>query len=180
MTTELDESPYYYAGGKKVPLMPADNMVAVRSDEIDDKLSTMEEAEEIKSASVELRAGVSIVDQRDITESAAKVLKDNDVARPVFEIEGGFMVPLAEIRIEDCDETKLAEVSNWVKENSSLAEVISEREGRIAVKPTSDDPVDALNIANRITEEVGPEMSQVRFIRMVQRPGPKEPRRRDL
>ena len=151
-------------------LVPAEGKVAVRNDDIEYKLAETEEADEIKSASVELRSGVSIVDQLGLADSALRVLKEMEVAKPVFEVDDALIVPLAEIRIEDSNEGKLEEVSIWVGENSDLAELVSVREGRIVLKPKSDEPVDALTIANRITEEVAPELSQIRFLRMVNRP----------
>ena len=170
MANKSGKFDYYYANGKKVPLMLADGMFAFDDDEIEARLPKAEHVEQIRTVSRRLRGRVALVNYSDVAETVSKELHEHNVAHPVFEAEGALIVPLPEVRIEESDESKLNQVGEWLRQHSDLAEIVSERVGRIVVKPVSNNPMDALEIANRVAEEVGPAMAQPRFIRCVQRP----------
>ncbi|MEM7426423.1 MAG: hypothetical protein AAF441_10025 [Pseudomonadota bacterium] len=158
---------YYYAAGKKVLLKPVNGLFAVDDDEIASRLPVAEHIAQIRKVTQKLRGRLALVRPADLTGAALDALRERRAARPVYEAEGALIIPLPEVRIEDDDQGKLDDVRSWLRKHAHLAEITRDAARRIQVRPVSNDPVDALEIANRLTEEVGPAMAQTRFIRRV-------------
>ena len=161
---------YYYVKGEKVPLKEVSDVASVRVSDVEASNPRQIELSAIKSAARKLRGGVSLLDKTKITKEAGKFLKDNKLTSPIFESEGSYLVPLAEVRIEDADPDSIQRVLDWVSKHSDSVEVSKLLRNRVVLRPVSNRADEAIDLANEITENLGPSMAQVRFIRMVQRP----------
>ncbi len=169
MKNDSKRQTYYYSSGKKVPLKPAPGLFAINDKEVGEKLSVASYLSSIRSVLKNLRGHLALIDKNDLNEDILEKLRELKIVYPVFEADGALVIPLPEVRIEDDDQSRLIDVRNWVREHSQLAKIISDKHGRISVKPVSNDPSDALEIANRVTEEIGPDLAQTRFIRKISR-----------
>ncbi|MFG0335004.1 MAG: hypothetical protein ACF8TS_16735 [Maioricimonas sp. JB049] len=161
---------YYYAKGKRVPLARSSDLVAIedRAPEVcglDDK-----ECARLKLASRPLRGGVSLIERKELGEQLERQFEERQLLHPVFEAEGALLVPLPEIRIEESRPQQTAQLEDWLEEHAASAKVIKRRPGRLVLEPTSGNAEAALDLANRVHEQVDPEMAETRFIRVMPRP----------
>ena len=77
-------------------------------------------------------------------------------------------------RVEDEDPQRCRALRGYLgKKGIPQTEIASERRGQFVLRPRSGLGQDALRIANEITEQVHPELSQVRLLRVTPRPGVK-------
>src|SRR5688572_19268632 len=136
---------YYYAGGKRVDLAPAADLVAVPA------------------------GGTSVrVLKKDELGAAAGAAKS---LYPVFRAHGAVMVALPEVRVEESRPAQWAKIDKWLEAHRDRVEVVSRDDDRVVLRPVSGSGEDALAIANELNEQVGPEMAQANFQRIVPRPG---------
>ncbi|MEW4527627.1 MAG: hypothetical protein ACF8PG_00435 [Maioricimonas sp. JB045] len=161
---------YYYANGRRVPLVRSRELVAIedRAPEacgLDDT-----ECARLKSASRPLRGGVSLIEREKLGDQLEQQLDSRQLLHPVFEAEGALLVPLPEIRIEESRPEQCEQLEVWLKEHAAAAKVVKRRPGRMVLEPTSGDAEAALDLANKVHEQVDPEMAQTRFIRVVPSP----------
>jgi hypothetical protein len=76
---------------------------------------------------------------------------------------------LPEVRVEESSPERQQAVHRWLRQHARDVETVEDRGGRIVLRPTSGRGQDALALANDLTEQVGPEMAQPRFLRIVDR-----------
>lgn len=170
MSRNLHKERYYYAGGQRIELTPAEDLLA-----IDEQHFTMEAGPqavrtEVQQAAQPLRAGIRLVRRKALSPQTEAVLKQAGALQPVFRAQEAIVVVLPEVRVEESRPARKKRLEEWIKSHSEQALVRSEREGRIVLEPVSGHGEDALAIANALTEEVEPEMAQARFLRVLQRP----------
>jgi hypothetical protein len=164
---------YYYAGGEKVELTRADDLVAV-----DERALANAGLPEAIGAAVHkvmrsLSAGVGLVDCAKLGGDVAEVVRALQAAKvtfPVFRSHGAVIVALPEVRVEETRGPKQKRLADWLASHTDDAVVKSRREDQLVLEPASGYGGDALALANRLTEQVGPEMAQVRFLRVTPRP----------
>jgi len=154
---------YYYAGGEKIELTPADDLFAV-------------EGGDARAAAGSHAVGRALTDglrlvTRDELGDAAKGLGGSKSKYPVFRSHGAVVVALPEVRVEEGRKAQRAKLDKWLKEHGDDVTVVSRDGDRVVLRPVSESGADALALANVLTEEVGPEMAQARFIRVTPRPG---------
>ena len=154
---------YYYAGGEKIQLTPADDLRAI-------KASEKEEASQNPAPSVRpLSDGLQLISKDDLDDVVEKTAEDA-LKYPVFRSQGAIIVALPEVRVEESRTSHQAKLQEWLTEHRDDVEVVSHSDDRVVLKPSSGSGRDALAIANALTEHVRPEMAQTRFIRVTPRP----------
>jgi hypothetical protein len=169
---------YYYAGGERIDLTPAADLLAVD----EEKLSGKEVSESVRSA-VEKAArsrmsGIALVHRADLGDRAAAVeeaLTRAGALQPVFQAGGATLVALPEVRVEETRAGTQRRLERWLESHAESATVESRGEERIVLKAASGYGGDALKIANELAEAVGPEMAQPRFLRLTAKPSPTKP-----
>ena len=141
---------YYYYAGKKIKLAPAHGMFVVDGSDVGQELTD----------------GLRLVTAAQLKDHAADGKKF-----PVFKLDDSFVVAMPEVRVEESRPKQLAILHKWLTAHKKVVEVVSRSGDRVVLKPVSGFGGDALAIANGLTEEVGPEMAQPRFVRLAPRPG---------
>ena len=94
-------------------------------------------------------------------------LAKQGAVQPVFHAEGAMLVALPEVRLEESSPERRQAVHRWLRKHARDAEVVEDRGDRIVLRPTRARGQDALALANQLTEQVGPEMAQPRFLRII-------------
>jgi hypothetical protein len=156
---------YYYAGGEKVELAPADDLVAVDARGLA-KVPAAARAV-VEKAGRSLAGGIRLIDRAALGEDAAEVEAAGRLY-PVFRAGGAVIVAMPEVRIEESRAGYQKKIGTWLRSHAGEAVVEKHGDDRVDVKPASGG--DALGIANGLAEQVGPEMAQVRFLRVTPRP----------
>jgi hypothetical protein len=159
---------YYYAGGQKVELAPADDLLAVDMPRIPDRVLAS-----FATVAGPFSSGVLVINRTDLGANAGEVVQVLERAgalHPVFRSHGAVVVALPEVRVEESRATKRQHLEKWLTSHAAEAVVESRHDDRIVLKPVSGRGVDALALANQLTEQVGPELAQVRFLRVIPYP----------
>lgn len=156
---------YYYAGGKRVPLQQAPDLIAVDEARLAAKLPDLA-SDAALSAGRPLRGGIRLVERGALSADTAGRLRDAGVTQPVFRAEGWVLVALPEVRVEDGSRAKLAE-AKAAAEGKAEADAA---DGRLTLRPSSADGADAIALANELVERHAVASASPRFIRVV--PGP--------
>jgi hypothetical protein len=162
---------YYYASGKPVRLTRDENWVAVdvrRSEaaKADRNLEAL-----LRDASQPLRGDLVLVQRDALSSRQLDTLTKESAIQPVFRAAGVRLVVLPEVRVEDSSPERQQAVHRWLRQHTRDAEIVEDRGDRIVLRPTSGCGQDALALANHLSEQVGPEMAQPRFLRIVDRFG---------
>src|SRR5262245_30818249 len=109
MGTAKSKKPYYYAGGKRVTLEPAADVVALAEARLAEKLPDLRL--EVVGRSTRLPGGdLRLIPCDALPSDTLARLREAGVTQPVFRKDGANLVALPEVRVEDDDEAKLAEV----------------------------------------------------------------------
>jgi hypothetical protein len=161
---------YYYDNGSQVPLEPADE-VAVDLHSADAADVPRAVLGSLKKHGHQLRSGVVMLGRDEVAGDVVDALDQAGALHPVFRAEdGALLVVLPEIRLEAADKTEATKIRRWLESADVDSEVVRDAGERLVVRPTSGRGVDALDLANRIVEEVQPRLAQARFLRIVPRP----------
>jgi hypothetical protein len=148
---------YYYTGGTKIRLAPADDLYAVGHDKAVGVAGGM--------VGRSLGGGLRLVTRAQLGAAAAA-----KPTYPVYRAQGATLVVLPEVRVEESRAAQRAELDRWLAAHGESVAVVSRDDDRVVLRPVSGSGEDALAIANDLAEEVGPELAQARFIRVVPRP----------
>jgi hypothetical protein len=162
---------YYYAAGKPVRLTPDEEWIAVdaRRSEAADSTGSVQAV--LRDASRPLRGDLVLVRRGALSDPQLDALSKQGAIHPAFHAEGATLVALPEVRVEESSPERQKAVRRWLRQHGDEAEIVEDRGDRIVLRPTSGRGQDALALANRLTEQVGPEMAQPRFLRIVDRFG---------
>jgi hypothetical protein len=161
---------YYDSDGSQVPLHASDEVAvswdaAAQSELPRDVLATL------KQHGRELRGGVAMLPSAAVTDEMAEALDAAGALQPVYRSEdGALVVVLPEVRVEVADEAQAAQVRDYLRTMDLASEVVRDTGEHFVVRPASNRGVDALDLANRLEEEMHPPMTQARFLRVVPRP----------
>ena len=160
---------YYYASGKPVRLTPDEEWVAVdvRRSEAADADRNLKAL--IRDASRPLRGDLVLVRRDALSSRQLDALAKQGAIHPVFHAEGAMLVALPEVRVEESSPQRREVLHHWLRQHIRDAEIVEDRGDRIVLRPTTGRGQDALTLANHLTEQVGPEMAQPRFLRIVER-----------
>ena len=85
----------------------------------------------------------------------------------MFRAQGAILVALPEVRVEESSTQRQRALHRWIRQHGDEAELIEDNGAKILLRPTSGHGADAIALANHLTEQVGPEMAQARFLRVV-------------
>jgi hypothetical protein len=158
---------YYDVDGSQVPLRQA-SQLAVDLKAADAAGLPAEALDGLKKSARELRPGIVMLDSANVSEGVVQALDAVGALQPVFSGEANsLVVVLPEVRIETKDNEQASKVRGYLKSADVDLEVIRDAGERIVVRPLSGRGVDALDLANRVEEEVHPVMAQARFLRVV-------------
>lgn len=160
---------YYYASGKRIPLTVDEDWVAVdarRSKEAGYAVNLQQGRDD---DSRPLRGDLVLVRLGTIPRRQLHPLSQKGAIQPVFKVDGAKLVALPEVRVEESSPGRQEEIHQWLRQHTDAAEIVEDRGDRIVLRPTSGRGRDALLLANDLTEQVGPEMAQPRFLRIVDR-----------
>jgi len=166
-------SRYYYAAGKKVELNPADDIVAVDERALAGSSLPESVTTAIRKSLRPLSSGVGLVHRADLGNQAADVvraLKAAGATHPVFRSHDALIVVLPEVRVEETRSgAKQKHLAEWLALHADDTVVKSQDQDRVVLEPASGYGGDALALANQLAEQVGPEMAQPRFLRVMPR-----------
>jgi hypothetical protein len=161
---------YYYASGKPVCLTLDDEWMAVDLDRVDPAADDIPAAA-VRGSARPLRGSLFLLSRAALSNRQREALVQRGAIHPVFHAQGALLVPLPEVRVEESSPRRQAALHDWLAQHSSEAEIVQDRGDRIVLRPTSHRGLDALALANRLTETIGPEMAQPGFLRIVEQPG---------
>jgi hypothetical protein len=99
-----------------------------------------------------------------------KLESNTKATYPVYRAAGGIIEALPEVRVEESRQARQVKLREWLKEHGDEVRIVSENDDRIVLEPVSGAGQDALQIANQLAAEIGPELAQPRFIRITPRP----------
>jgi len=159
---------YYYASGHPVHLTLDEEWVALDRRQ----LSRLGTAPRVQAALLKgsrpLRGDLILVKRAAIPPDQLDDFKGNVAAQPVFRAEGAILIALPEVRVEEPSRQGQRALRRWLREHGDLAQVVEDAGEKIVLKPTSGRGLDAITLANQLTEQIGPEMAQPRFLRVVE------------
>jgi hypothetical protein len=160
---------YYYASGKPVRLIPDEEWIAVdaRRSEAADATGSLKAV--LRDASWPLRGDLVLVRRASLSGQQLDAFAKQGAIHPVFHTEGARLVALPEVRVEESSHERRRALHHWLRQHARDAEIVEDRGDRIVLRPTSGLGQDALALANHLAEQVGPEMAQPRFLRIVDR-----------
>jgi hypothetical protein len=161
---------YYYASGEQVELILDPHWVAVDEQRADSANIPQKTLDSFREATRSLKRGVVLVEREAISNSVLNALDAAHALQPVFKVDGSLLIALPEVRVEESSPSLKRAFHIWLEQNRDLAVIVQEDAERITLRPPSGNGTDALNLSNRLTEEVGVEMAQPRFIRLSARP----------
>ena len=120
----------------------------------------------------ELTKALRLVDGTDLPEPLRHTLDAAGALQPVYgTADDARVVVLPEVRVEASDPETRKGLRDLVKDSD--AEMTESKPGRFVISVPSGRGDDALTLANRVVEELRPEVAQARFIHVVPRPGPR-------
>jgi hypothetical protein len=158
---------YYYASGKAVRLTPDEEWIAVDTRRSEAAVSPADLKALLRDASRPLRGDLVLVRRDALSSRQLDALAKQGAIHPVFHAGGAMLVALPEVRVEESSPERRQAVHRWLRRHTRDAELVEDRGDRIVLRPTSGRGQDALSLANDLTEQVGPEMAQPRFLRIV-------------
>ena len=165
------EPTFYYADGERIPLDPTDQVaVDLETAKAVDLPSTV--TREIQGTGRPLRGAIVMVARDAVVASVADLLDEAGALHPVFvAADDTLLVVLPEVRVEVADSEAATEVRQYLEAGSVPAEVVEDKGNWLTVRPTTGRGADALELANRIAEDLHPLTAQARFLRIVPKPG---------
>src|SRR5688572_20185486 len=95
---------YYYAGGEKIELTPADDLFAVEGDAMEGVAASVGRA---------LTDGLRLVTKDELGPAAASVSRSKPTY-PVFRSHGATLVVLPEVRVEESRKSHWAKIDKWL------------------------------------------------------------------
>jgi hypothetical protein len=157
-------SSYYWAGGRKIPLLPTDDVAL----DLDSDVARSARSPGLGAKGRQLSRSLLLVPREVAEQALGEATATAPGVHPVFRTEdGGLVAVLPQVRVEAADPRILDEASRSV----SQARVVERTDERLVLEPTSGRGEDALALANRLAETIAADVSQARFVRVVRRPG---------
>lgn len=153
MTTQ---GSYYYAGGRRVPLLPVGEVVL--DGEVGRRAGDLH--------GTPLTGSLVLVPEAEAQAALGETLATSPGVHPVYRTEDGSRVAvLPQVRVEGSPETLDA-----LGRAAGSARVVERTEERLVLEPASGRGADALALANDLAERGDAEVCQARFLRLVRRP----------
>jgi hypothetical protein len=171
---------YYYAAGRRVALIPDDEWLALDTAQFEPAGTP----QGVRTAAIEgarrLLGDWILVPTASLPALDRQGLAKHGGVQPVYRAKGAIIVALPEVRVEEGSTDRRKSIQEWVRTHRDRVELVNEDGPQILLRPKSGNGADAIAIANQLTEQVGPEMAQPRFLRIVDRPGAAERKQRGV
>lgn len=164
------ENFYYYSNGAQIYLTQDPDHIAVDLNRLQESEHSSAAFAELEKEGIHLRDGLFIVPRRTLSDSISEMLESIGEIQPVFLHDDTMIVVLPEVRVEIMTNPQRKRIYAFLEEEQHSVEVVSDRGERLVLRPTSGRGVDALDLANRLQEQIRPEMAQARFMRVLLRP----------
>lgn len=161
---------YYYANSEKIPLSEQEDLVAVDGAQVVAAGLSQIEWEKLRGKGSPLLKGWWLVDGSGLGDAALKALRRRKAIQHVFKAQGAYIIAFPEIQLEEGRASKKADLQDWLKQNEDHVVVLENNGSNWLIKAKSGDGLDALRLANALTEKLRPKLSQSRFVRVVKRP----------
>jgi len=159
---------YYYASGQPVDLTLDADWLAVDTRKFKDAATSPRLQATLRKESRPLRGDLILVKRQAIPAKQLDALTLHGAVHPVFRAEGAMMIALPEVRVEESSTQLQRALHRWIRQHGDLAELVEDNGTQMLLRPTSGHGVDAIALANHLTEQIGPEMAQARFLRVVE------------
>lgn len=161
---------YYYSGGVRIPLTP-DSVYLVVDMERAKKANLSAEARTLLHKNIRpLRSGLYLLEQKVLSGAVRALLEGTGSLQPTFRHGNTLIAVLPEVRVETSTENQRDSITEFVEKNKISAEIVQKRPDCFVLRPTSGRGIDALRLANRLEEEMHPELAQARFVRIIPKP----------
>ena len=156
---------YYWAGGRKIPLARSDEVVV----DLDAGTApSAAAAKRVRAKGTALTRGLVLLSQGDAVEAIGEAAASAAGVHPVYRTDDGALIAvLPEVRVEASPEGL-----EQIRDRPG-AHVTERTEDRVVLRPDSGRGEDALQLANELAEAGVVEVSQPRFVRVVDRPEPR-------
>ena len=158
---------YYYASGHPVELTLDETWLAIDTGQLKAAgITPRQEAALLKDAHP-LRGQLILVKRQAIPPKKLGVLSRRGVAQPVFNSNGALLIALPEVRVEESSSQRRRALLRWIREHGDVVEIVEDNGAKIVLRPTSGHGVEAIAVANQLNEQIGLELAQPRFVRVV-------------
>lgn len=159
---------YYYASGHPVDLILDLNWLAIDTRQFKAAgTSPRLQATLLKDARP-LRGDLILVKRQLLTPKQLDALIRHGAAHPVFQSKGALLIALPEVRVEESSSQRRRALLRWIREHTDIAEIVANDGDKIVLRPTSGQGADAITLANQLVEQIGPELAQPRFLRVIE------------
>jgi hypothetical protein len=169
MAQKSQPKPYYYAGGRRLPLTPDKEWLVVDAQHLHGEVPEAVQAE-LRQVAQPLYDGMRLVHREALSPSTTHFLEEAEALYPVFRAAGALVVALPEVRVEEHRPPQQERLREWLEQNPWAARISSQNTRGMVLTPVSGQGTDAVTLANRLTEEIAPEMAQANLLRIVPRP----------
>jgi hypothetical protein len=159
---------YYYASGQPVDLTLDADWLAIDTRMFKAAATSPRLQAALRKDARPLRGDLILVQRKAIPAKQLDALTLHGAVHPVFRADGAMMIALPEVRVEESSTQRQRAVHRWVRQHGDLAELVADNGTQILLRPTSGHGIDAITLANHLTEQIGPEMAQARFLRVVE------------
>jgi hypothetical protein len=159
---------YYYASGQPVDLVLDEDWLAVDTRKFKEAATSARLQAALLKGARPLRGDLILVQRQAIPAKQLDALTLHGAIHPVFRAQGAILIALPEVRVEESSAVRLRALHRWIREHGNLATLVEDNGAQILLHPTSGHGLDAIALANHLTEEIGPEMAQPRFLRVVE------------
>jgi hypothetical protein len=159
---------YYYASGHPVDLTLDETWLAIDTRQFKAAgTSPRLQAALLKDAHP-LRGDLILVKRQALPSKQLAELTRQGAAHPVFQSKGALLVALPEVRVEESSSQRRRALLRWIREHADIAEIVEDNGEKLVLRPTSGQGSDAISLANQLNEQIGPELAQPRFLRVVE------------
>jgi hypothetical protein len=161
--------PYFYAAGKRVALEVESSLWALDTEALAAAAIAQSMREQILADARVLRGKYVLVH---LSAALLDPLRAAHAVQPVYRSADAMLVALPEVRVEESRPDILQRLREWLRSRRQWIDVSEPAAGRLTLRPASGEAEQALEIANALAEEIGPELAETRFIRSTGRPEP--------
>jgi len=158
---------YYYASGQPVALALDEDWLAIDTRKFPAAGTSARLRAAILRDSRPLRGDLILVKRQAVPAKPLDALRRQGAVQPVFRAKRALLIALPEVRVEESSVEGQRALHHWIRQHGDEAEVVEDNGEKILLRPASGDGIDAIALANHLTEQVGTEMAQARFLRVL-------------
>ena len=159
--------PYYYAGGKRVTLERAGDVVALNGPLLAEKFPDLSAEGAMKQSTRLSGSEIRLVPRSELTDDTLSRLTSAGITQTVYRQDGATLVSLPEIRVENDADPKLADVRRFAAKMH--IHVTDLGEGRLTLNLDPAESGEAVKLAAQLFEEFDVSATP-RFLRLMPRP----------